>query len=298
MDIVSLLEAKGIEWEDKGNGEIAIHCPNAHNHQDGVDLNPSCNINISKMVLHCFSCGYRLGEVGLLNWLTDGNLDEFTKKVLEIKGKLKRISSVQEELEGQAEEFDMIPPSTPWEEDYRGISAETYKLLGARHCTVGRYADRIFFPIWQKGKLLGIDARALKGQNPKYLRPSGVQAKNWCYPYDYWVPLRPRYACIAEGIFHSVNGVQHGVPIFSIFGSHNYDPSNLLLLLEMGISEVIFFGDADAAGVKARSTICPQLADWLPTWYIPEESLPAGKDAGDLTKEEMDYCLSQKRRFK
>lgn len=299
MDVIALLEAKGIDYIDKGADEIAIVCPNAFNHHGGTDDNPSCNINVKKLVMHCLACGFKMAETGMTRWLMGDDLDEFQMGALKVKAALKRAQvEVDNDFCIDTEEFTMMPPSRPWTEDYRGISATTYEKLGARHCTVGRYADRIFFPIWQKGKLLGIDARALKGQTPKYLRPSGAQAKQWLYPYDYWAPRRPRYACIAEGIFHSIAGVEHGVPIFSIFGIHNYDPGKLLLLIEMGLDEVIFFGDADVAGVKARNTICPQLAEWLPTFYIPEDTLPEGKDAGDLTKEEMDYCLTQKVRFR
>ena len=301
MDVRALLESKQIEWVEKGADEISIVCPNQHNHQGGVDSNPSFNINTERLVAACFACGYKMGETGLTSWLMGDQLDELQMQALKIQSSIKRL---QEENDYDLmfnqpdDEFTLVPPSTPFREDYRGISASTYELLDARKCSVGRYADRIFFKIWQHNRLLGIDARALKADmRPKYLRPKGVDAKKWLFPFDYWLEKRVKSICLGEGLFHGVNGVAKSTALLTFFGANNWSEHKLLLLLEMGLDHVTFFGDNDAAGVKARNTICAEIAPWITTYYVPEGSLPEGKDAGDLTKEEMDYCLSQKVRF-
>lgn len=302
MDVIALLETKGIDFIDKGQDEIAITCPNAVNHQGGVDSNPSCNINIKKLKLHCLSCGFKLGEVGLSKWLMGDDLDEFQTAALSIKGKLRRMEEADAEdsfVLDTDDEFTLVPPSTPFREDYRGISTRTYELLDARKCSVGRYADRIFFKIWQHNRLLGIDARALKADmQPKYLRPKGVDAKKWLFPFDYWSEKRAKHVALGEGLFHGINGVDKEAPLLTFFGSNNWSEHKLLLLLEMGLKDVTFFGDNDKAGIKARNTICAEIAPWIETYYIPEDLLPEGKDAGDLTKEEMEYCLENKVRFR
>jgi len=301
MDVIALLEAKGIDYIDAGADEIAIVCPNAHNHEGGYDENPSFRINVKKLVAHCFACGFKMAETGMTRWLMGDDLDEFQMGAMKVKGLLKRLQEHDEDtiVLDTDDRFTMVPPSVPFVEDYRGISADTYKLLDARHCTVGRYADRIFFKIWQHNRLLGIDARALKpDMKPKYLRPSGCNAKEWLFPFDTVKEGRHKSVCLGEGLFHGINGQDKGVPILAFFGANNWSEHKLLLLLELGLDEVIFFGDNDKAGIKARTDICTNISPWITTYYIPEDTLPEGKDAGDLTKEEMDYCLSQKVRWR
>lgn len=301
MDVLGLLEAKGIDYIHIGANEIAITCPNAANHSGGFDSKPSFNINTEKLVGNCLACGYKASTEGLTRWLQGDNLDEFQIEALSIKGRLKKLVDRQAELNllRQDEEFTLVPPSAPWRQNYRGISAETYEKLDARHCTVGRYADRIFFKIYQHGKLLGIDARALKPEmSPKYLRNKGCKAGDWLWPLDYWKPRNPEYVCIAEGCYHAVNGVQNDIPILCMYGTNNFTPGNIVELINLNVKYVVYFGDNDVAGIKARKEICPQINDWIPTYYVPEELLPEGKDAGDLTKEEMEYCLANKVRFR
>jgi DNA primase len=69
------------------------------------------------------------------------------------------------------------------------------------------------------------------------------------------------------------------------------------LLLELGLNEVIFFPDNDKAGLKARDEICPQITQWIPTYYVPEATIPEGKDVGDMSREEIEYCLENKRKW-
>lgn len=301
MEVIALLEARGIDYVDAGVDEIAIICPNQHNHQGGVDATPSFRINIKKLMGHCFSCSLAMSEVGLTKWLMGDDLDDMQLQALKIHSTLRRMRDADEGdfVLDTDDEFTLVPPSTPFREEYRGISASTYELLDARKCSVGRYADRIFFKIWQHNRLLGIDARALKADmQPKYLRPKGVDAKKWLFPFDYWLEKRVKHMALGEGLFHGINGVDKEAPLLTFFGSNNWSEHKLLLLLEMGLDDVTFFGDNDKAGIKARNTICAEIAPWIHTFFVPEDLLPEGKDAGDLTKEEMKFCLENKVRFR
>lgn len=301
MDVIALLEAKGIDYVDTGVDEIAIVCPNAVNHQGAIDNTPSFRINVKRLVGHCFACNLAMRMEGMTKWLMGEDLDEFQTAALSIKGKLRRMEEADEgDFDFDTDdEFTLVPPSVPFREDYRGISAATYEILDARRCHVGRYADRIFFKIWQHNRLLGIDARALCNSiQPKYLRPKGVDAKKWLYLFDEIRQRGFKYTCLGEGIFHSINFWDKGFPLNCYFGSNNWSEHKLLLLLEMGLDHVIYVGDNDVAGIKARKSICANIAPWIPTFYVPEDLLPEGKDAGDLTKEELEYCLENKVRFR
>lgn len=312
MDVLALLDAKGIDYEHKGGAEYAIICPNQHNHHGGVDAKPSFNINVERMVGHCFACSLSMAQTGLTKWLMGEDLDEFQTATLNLRGALRRIAEqdTADLLLEPEEEFTLVPPSTPFRQEYRGIAADTYELLDARHCTVGRYADRLFFRVEMEGKLLGIDARALKKDMvPKYLRPKGCNAKQWLFPYDLAQQQKVRRVVLCEGLFHAVNYLDKiGRPEAQCyFGGHNFSSDNVVQLLGLGIEEVIVFPDNDTAGIKAMQKICPMVAEWLPTYYVPPEVLPildvdehgevTYKDLGDMTKEEIEECLSYRQKW-
>ena len=302
MDIPALLEAKGIEYIVKGVDELAIVCPNALNHQGSVDSTPSFNISTSKEVAACFSCGYKLGVEGMQKWLLGDVLDEDQMQCLTLRGKLKRIQNQPEEaLFIEEAEFETyMPPGKPWDREYRGISVETYRKLGAIECQRGRYENRICFPISQHGRLLGVDARALGEEKPKYLRPRGCNAKEWLYPFDLAKQKRVKRVILCEGIFHSIRLLSEvGRPeALCYFGAQNWSEHKTLLLLELAPQEVIFWPDNDKAGIEAMNKICPQLTDWFEIFFIPPEVLPTGRDLGDFSKGEIIGFLEQKRRWK
>lgn len=299
MDIASLLTAQGIQWIDKGGNEFAVPCPNQAAHHGGFDADPSFFINSEKLVGHCFACGLKMGEVSLMNWLGHGTLDELQTQTIQLRSRLNKLQTPSDIPSITEESFTLVPPSTPFREDYRGIAKSTYEALNARKCNVGRYANRMFFEIWQKGILLGIDARALASDmKPKYLRNKGADAKKWLWPQDYWKPRKPKFICLAEGCFHAVNGVDKDTPILCFYGVNNFSEENILDVLALNVDYVVYFGDNDKPGIEAREHITQLLSPWVPTYYVPEESLPEGKDAGDLTKDEMDYCLQVKKKVR
>lgn len=301
MDIPALLEARGITYESKGADEIAIVCPNQGAHSDGMDALPSFQINTIKEVGHCFACGYSLNQIGMTKWLIGDELDEMQLEAMTIKAKLKRLqAATEDDYVPTGEGYLIMPPGRPYTEEYRGIMPETYETLEAIKCTVGRYQNRICFPITQHGAFLGVDARTLGDDRPKYLRPSKSNAKAWLYPFDLAKERKIKRAILCEGIFHAINYLDKmGSPeALCYFGSNNWSEHKLLLLLEMNLNEVIFWPDNDAAGIKAMNDICPALAPWLSTYFIPPEVLPEKLDLGDFSTEDIEALLTHKRRWK
>lgn len=302
MDILALLDEKGIAYETKGADEISIICPNQSAHSDGVDSKPSFNINIVKEVGHCLACGYKIGEVGMTKWLIGGELDDFQMQVIATKSKLKRLSKVEGDLYiPTGEGYFIMPPGDQWNSDYRGVRKETYQILEAIHCTVGRYQNRICFPITQHGNFQGVDARTLGDDVPKYLRPSKCHAHEWLFPFDLAKKSKIKQAVLCEGIFHAINYLDKtGRPeALCYFGSNNWSEHKTLLLLELGLEQVLFWADNDKAGIKAMNQICPDLSKWLDVYYIPLDVLPEdGRDLGDFTTEEIESYMAQKVRWK
>lgn len=290
MDVIALIEAKGLTWVQKADDEIGITCPNALNHQGGYDAKPSFNVNTNGKGGHCFACGFSLSAEYLLKWLMGDDLDEMTFKIMQVQAKLNKLKTQDEEP--MPETFEVfLPPGEPWDEDgFRGISLETYQRLGALKVNRGRYEGRIAFPIYVNGELKGIDARALHGQEPKYLRNrNSTCSHDWLYPYDIVkemvraMPVGERYVLLGEGIFHGINPVDKGVPALSYFGANNFSLNKVSMIVNLGVDEVIYVKDPDKAGVKAEQVVCSMLKDWVTVTTADIRHLPEGKDLGDLS---------------
>lgn len=300
MEVLELLDAKGIPYVPKGENEYSIVCPNAASHQGGSDSSPSFSINVEKLVGNCLSCGFSMNEARLIRWLVGGELEDLSLQTMTLRAKIKRMLTAEDKSLSEARQI-FIPPGEPWAEDgYRGISLETYRKLEAIHCTRGFYSDRLVFPVYLKGELLGVDARALKpDMQPKYLRGKGCTCKdNWLTPYDIVADMKPKYVILAEGAFHAYNGIDKGFPTLCYFGSNSWSLTKMRMILNLGIEEVYICRDNDVAGIKAEQEIGSMLEDWLPTYSLDTSKFGETRDLGDLSKEEIEYAISNRTRFK
>ena len=312
MEVLEILDSRGIPYVPRGDNEYAIVCLNAENHQGGFDSKPSLNINVEKLQAFCFSCGFSMSETGLTRWLIGGELEDLSLQTMALRAKINRLKLEETKDLSEARQI-FIPPGEPWQEDgYRGISLDTYQKLGAINCTRGFYSDRIVFPVYLRGELIGVDARALlEGMQPKYQRNKGSLVKStWLYPYDLICENKPEYVILCEGIFDAINLVDKGFDGLCFFGTNNFGLTKLRLLLATGCSEVILFLDKDEAGQEAQKRIGSMLSDWLQVTEAytdhlkikPIDSLAKGKlvyqDCGELTREEILEAVENRTKFK
>lgn len=194
------------------------------------------------------------------------------------------------------------PIGKEWDQDgYRGISLTTYRELGALHITRGRYQNRIAFPVWVKGELVGIDARYLgddKADNvAKYLRNKDSSCKaNWLYPYDLVKAQKLKLLLIGEGIFHAINARDKGYVALCYFGVNNFSLNKVMLMVATGAEEVCYVRDPDKAGQQAEQRICSVLKPWFKVTTADMEYVPATKDLGDLSRELIDYCVEMRKK--
>lgn len=298
MDILAILDSKGISYSHKTQGEVAIHCPNQAAHSGAVDINASFDINLEKGVASCFACGFKLGPEAFIKWLVGGELDEMQVTCMGLRARLKRVPPPTLFL-NEAEEFTMMPPSKPWTEDYRGIPAEFYQKIGARKCEVGRYADRMVLPIYINGRLKGFDSRALTSEmKPKYLRSKGFNSKEeGLYPYDLVLDMRPRIVILCEGIFDALNACSKGFPALCLFGLVMSLPK-FALLVSIGVQEVVLMLDNDEAGNSAEAKLYEMMSPWIKVSFADKSLLVDGRDLGDLALEEIEYCVDNRRNKK
>jgi hypothetical protein len=297
MNILTILDAKNIHYKWVGSDEVAISCPNHLQHSGRVDNRESFNINVVKCVGFCFACGYSLSSAKLYSWLHGEDLDEVHLKAIGIRGILKRIEEMGRLKHDESTEEFFFPSGEPWSEDgFRGISLETYRKLGAIKVTRGRYQNRICFPIYVNDVLVGVDARALGDEQPKYLRNKNSTCKvNWLFPYDLVKDIKPKMLCIGEGIFHAINAVDKGFPALCYFGVNNFSMNKIMMMLATGAEEVCYFPDPDKAGYQAAQKICSALSTWFKVAYADISGYYlTGKDLGDLSKEEIEDAVANR----
>ena len=297
MEILDLLESRGIDYEAKGGMEISITCPHQHLHAGGIDGRPSFQINLEKQVGHCWSCGFKLNQAGMHRWLLGEELDEMQSLGLGLRGILSRMNKTESVPVVEEDQSVFFPSGEVWDEDgYRGISLETYRRVGAIRCSRGRFQGRIVFPVYLHGELIGVDARALGDEQPKWLRNKNSQAKTkWLANFDIIKVMKPRMILLGEGHFHAVNGLDKGYAASCLFGVHNWSASKIMLLLSLGAEEICFFPDCDKAGFQAAQKICASLMPWFKvTCADASIYYGTGKDMGDLTQEEMDDAVARR----
>lgn len=299
-DVLALLDAKGIDYINKNKEEVGIVCLNASSHAKGQDTKPSLNINLDGKGAHCFACGLSMSGERVLRWLIGEDLDEDEFDIMNLTGQLRAMVELQKDARvGVAKKKVFFPNGEPWTEDFRGISKETYELLGATHVKKGRYADRICVPVYVNGNLEGVDARDLTGDAPaKYLRNKNSSCKTkWLYPYDNVKVMISEnsdndYVILSEGLFHSLNCVDKGFPGVCYFGVNNMSRQKIMMLLNLNVNKVIFWPDNDKAGIKAAQIICSMIAQWMDVEIADIEYVPDGDDLGDIPAALIEYGVS------
>ena len=152
---------------------------------------PMCNreklvVNASKKQWHCWVCEeYKTeyggkkkairgagGLIGLVGLLENCSFDQARKMVT--GGKSSRGSYFRTDVVRGKKTSVEIPPPMGWKPintvlpycAERGISFEDIRQFGLVFCDAGRYRNRLIFPIWEQGKLVYYQARAMWRAKP------------------------------------------------------------------------------------------------------------------------------------
>lgn len=162
-------------------------------------------VNVAKRGWHCWVCEqYRVnwegkrvpvqgagGVVALVQWLEGCSKESAIALVAAggPKGDPVDLFGLEGVLEApkRLPEAVPIPPPEGWRPilgnipycERRGISAQDVIDFGLGYCDVGRYRNRLIFPVWESGKLLYYQARAMWDPRPgekfvKALNPPSV----------------------------------------------------------------------------------------------------------------------------
>lgn len=173
--------------------------------------------------------------------------------------------------------------------DYRGYSPETIKHWKFLYATEGELKDRLIIPFEDVDKrLVGITGRAMKGQKEKFLhRPRNLHTgyfltglgRNRKYVEEAGGAVK-----IVEGVFDCARWYDSGfknvcAPIGTFFTEEH-----ILQLYKAGVTIIELGFDSDPAG---RNGIRKAIKRAKGKFEIYVLDYPEGKDADDLTKEEL-----------
>lgn len=263
MQVEELLSSKDLVFKHSGR-DLLVSCLSP----DHDDTNPSMRIDNTTGIFKCMSCGFsgnifsHFGENP--NWL------EIRRQKLRdiITAKLRETSGLS------------IPENAvPFDNDWRGISAATYKKFGAFQHHNPEFIGRVVFPIRNiSGKIVAFTGRHQGQESPKYL----IQ------PHKAKIPLYPVVkpiqgsVILVEGIFDMLNLHDKGLTnAVCAFGVSNVNDDKINILKIQGVTQVYICFDSDDAGHNGAA----KLKILLEKHDVLAEIISIGdaKDPGEMT---------------
>jgi DNA primase len=166
-------------------------------------------------------------------------------------------------------------------DDFMGLVAafcdcteeDATKLVQAFPTRFSYLEHRIIFPIYDEGILIGAEARATDGSQPKVCYPQGVNLKDTLfYSMD---PEPIEWITLVEGILDALTLEAWGIPCAASFASGISKMQSALL---HRFARVYVSYDADRGGDKGVKDVVEHLYQGT-TLY--EVKLPGGKDPND-----------------
>ncbi len=276
MNVLELLDLKGIEYKDTG-GDILIRCLNPEHN----DAHPSLRVDRETGVFHCLSCGYGKGIPSIFHYFNEDMLRQSPRLVV-VKKRIK-------ELLNQSNVLTIPDAAMMFEEEYRGIKPETFKKYFA-FIHEDDWPDRIVFPITDAtGKIVVFQGRSRQSSAPpKYLlKPKDISAP--IFPLRYNEPI----LVLTEGIFDMLNLEDKGMSNVSCcFGTHQFSNDNISdkfsSFILAGTRFVAILLDNDKAGNDAAEKLAKMIKfKTRLTPIVINHLLPQGKDPGELDEDEV-----------
>lgn len=241
--LIEYLKHNELKYVDRGD-KISHCCINFEEHPEE---NPSSFTVLTegKEYSHCSSCGFHLNTENLYNFLNVG-FDVDIMFLNQVKNLLKQAS--------KGKEKDKVPVFLPlkegqFEKEYRSISAETFKKVGAFFAPKETfYGRRIIIPIHDvDNNLCSFEAISTNSEiQPKVLRPKYVLTDK-VFGFENFIKGDTVFIC--EGIFNALSFMEIGYNGIFNFGIGSIKEKVRTLLLK-GVKNVVLCGDYDEAGKK------------------------------------------------
>jgi DNA primase len=305
--VASALESLGIEvLTEQYGGELVALCPGHLARVGKLDGNPSWSINAESGVHYCFSCGFR------------GNLFTLIRDMKGYNAALSFRSDFAAHHRVLMEDHDYDLPDInfstadpvrvanfypeSWLEDYVdpprwALTARRITLIGAKQYGIRWDAqdDSWIFPLRDPdtGRLLGFQKKSQRTRMFRN-RPRTVAKSETFFGWD--VVKGANKVVVVESPIDAVLLADMEVAAVAICGSRMSD-SQISLLHGAGFDSVFVWLDNDPAGEKESQRLKRELtAQGVTSEFLLADTYPAvgmGKDAGDLTFEQIESVLDQ-----
>lgn len=261
--IDEILKSHGIEFKPSGK-DYVIRCLSP----DHEDRNPSLRVDKTTGIFNCLSCGF------------SGNIfDHFGEKANWLQIRREKVKNLILDKLRETVGLNIPENAVPFDREWRGISAETFKKFEAFQHNSPEYIGRVVIPVRNiTGKIVAFCGRHQGQETPKYLfNPAG--AKLPLFPTV--KPIQGR-VILTEGIMDMMNLHDKGLTnAMCAFGVNKVTVEMLNVLKIQGVSGVDVFFDNDEAGQAGAS----KLLELLERNELLKRNITFGntKDPGELT---------------
>jgi Toprim-like len=277
----------GCEW--------VVTCPNpAHE-----DSHPSCNFNVDLGVYFCHSCGYG-GGIG------DSDFMDRDLLIDVLRSRIAKMSS-DDFVEAETK---IIPesallrykiPHPYWKHD-RHLNDEIISMFDLGYDPI--YNAATIPERTPDGELIGVTRRFIHPERPKdrYRYSRGFKAAENLF--GSWIDADFRTVALVEGAIDAMKIWQVGHPAFAIYGAQ-LSAYHIRLMTELGVRKVIWFGDGDEPGLRAKRRSRGYWEKGKESYrYHPETDISKTfvlyhvtnhqgvKDAGSMTDNQVTAALS------
>lgn len=264
MVVEEILRSQGIEFRPSGK-DYLIRCLSP----DHEDRNPSLRIDKTTGIFNCLSCGY------------SGNVfNHFGEKPNWLQIRREKLKTAISDKLIETTGLSIPDNAVPFNQDWRGISADTYRRFEAFQHNNSEFIGRVVFPVRGiTNKIVAFCGRHQGQTTPKYLfHPGG--AKLPLFPVV--KPIQGRIILV-EGIMDMLNLHDKGLTnAVCAFGVNTVTVDKINILKIQGISGIDIFFDNDEAGQNGSA----KLKGILENNELTSRNIIYGnktKDPGELT---------------
>jgi len=210
-----------------------------------------------------------------------------------------------------------LPSMTePWTEGpYRGFSADILTRLGTLlwhdFRRDGTAVERILWPFYMNGQLMGGSGRVLDSSepvrwdyedddawkarrktfyrsHPKYRNLYNTKALQILYGFDLFKTMPT--VVLAEGPTSTIKLLDAGLPALGILGAENWSELKAALLISKGAKNVVMCFDGDKAGRQVAMHVTEDLENLVDLYRI---DLPEDTDPDDCPSAWFDFIVHE-----
>jgi DNA primase len=227
-----------------GRDYILTSCLNpVHN-----DSKPSMGVNLKNGYAKCFTCGFTVSPKFFTEGLDESQIIDLERKA--IYSKIKEQFNNTKAMRGTV----ILPPKSDTElpENWRGVSKDILKEVGAYICDIGKFQNRIIFPINEYSYTSRYLGEVPKGQG------KWIHSKGFKHYDDVYIKInKGKPLVLVEGLHDALLLYQKGYSVICNFGlaPNIIQESIVAKLLAHNIDTVHIMFDEDEAGRGATSSL-------------------------------------------